>query len=129
MRSTWLLVLGFAGGLAAGGGVWLLLPQDLPQRSAAEMMDAAGATNIEPFAFTDRVPGFGIHELGVARMGNEKKTSVLNQFNQSHDIKNLFVVDGGAFVSGGCQNPTLTIAALAMRASEYMTEQMRTRAI
>jgi choline dehydrogenase-like flavoprotein len=50
---------------------------------------------------------------------------VLNQFNQTHDIKNLFVVDGSAFVSGGSQNPTLTISALAMRASEYLAEQMR----
>lgn len=74
-------------------------------------------------------PGESIHELGTCRMGSNPKTSVLNQFNQSHDIVNLFVVDGGAFVSGGCQNPTLTIAALAMRASEYITEQMRTRTI
>ena len=74
-------------------------------------------------------PGESIHELGTCRMGDNPKTSVLNQFNQSHDIRNLFVVDGGAFVSGGCQNPTLTIASLAMRASEYLAEQMRTRAI
>jgi choline dehydrogenase-like flavoprotein len=58
-------------------------------------------------------------------MGDNPKTSVLNQYNQAHDIKNLFVVDGSAFVSGGSQNPTLTISALAMRASEYMAEKMR----
>jgi len=74
-------------------------------------------------------PGESIHELGTCRMGNDPKTSVLNAYNQSHDIKNLFVVDGSAFVSGGSQNPTLTISALAMRAAEYMAEKMRTREI
>jgi choline dehydrogenase-like flavoprotein len=70
-------------------------------------------------------PGESIHELGTCRMGNDPKTSVLNKWNQSHEIKNLFVVDGSSFVSGGPQNPTLTITALAMRASDYMAEQMR----
>ncbi len=70
-------------------------------------------------------PGESIHELGGCRMGENPKTSVLNAHNQSHDIKNLFVVDGSAFVSGGSQNPTLTISALAMRAAEYLAEQMR----
>jgi choline dehydrogenase-like flavoprotein len=50
---------------------------------------------------------------------------VLNKWNQSHDIKNLFVVDGSSFVSAGWQNPTMTINALSMRASEYLAEQMR----
>jgi choline dehydrogenase-like flavoprotein len=70
-------------------------------------------------------PGESIHELGTCRMGDDPKTSVLNKWNQSHDIKNLFVVDGSSFASGGPQNPTLTISALAMRASDYMAEQMR----
>ncbi len=70
-------------------------------------------------------PGESIHELGGCRMGENPKTSVLNAYNQSHDVKNLFVVDGSAFVSGGSQNPTLTITALAMRASEYLADQMR----
>jgi choline dehydrogenase-like flavoprotein len=70
-------------------------------------------------------PGESIHELGTCRMGNDPKHSVLNKFNQSHDVKNLFVVDGSAFVTGGSQNPTLTIMALAMRASEYMADQMK----
>jgi choline dehydrogenase-like flavoprotein len=74
-------------------------------------------------------PGESIHELGACRMGSDPKKSVLNAFNQCHDVKNLFVVDGSAFVSGGSQNPTLTILALAMRPSEYMSEQMRTKAI
>jgi choline dehydrogenase-like flavoprotein len=70
-------------------------------------------------------PGESIHELGTCRMGDNPKTSVLNKWNQSHDVKNLFVVDGSSFVSGGPQNPTLTISALAMRAADYMAEQMR----
>jgi choline dehydrogenase-like flavoprotein len=70
-------------------------------------------------------PGESIHELGTVRMGENPKTSVLNKWNQSHDVKNLFVVDGSSFVSGGAQNPTLTILALTMRASEYMAAEMR----
>jgi choline dehydrogenase-like flavoprotein len=70
-------------------------------------------------------PGESIHELGTCRMGDDPKTSVLNKWNQSHDIRNLFVVDGSSFVAGGSQNPTLTILALAMRASDYMAEKMR----
>lgn len=70
-------------------------------------------------------PGYSIHELGTCRMGDNPKTSVLNKWNQSHDIKNLFVVDGSSFVTGGSQNPTLTILALSMRASEYIVEQAR----
>lgn len=91
---------------------------------AHEMFDAAGVEllteNREMFA-----PGHSIHEVGTARMGNDPKTSVLNKFNQAHDVKNLFVVDGSCFVSSGCVNPTLTILALAMRASDYMVEQAK----
>jgi choline dehydrogenase-like flavoprotein len=72
-------------------------------------------------------PGYSIHELGTCRMGDNPKTSVLNKYNQSHDVKNLFVVDGSSFVTGGSQNPTMTILALSMRASEYLAEQLRTR--
>jgi choline dehydrogenase-like flavoprotein len=72
-------------------------------------------------------PGESIHELGTCRMGSDPKKSVLNGFNQSHEVKNLFVMDGSAFVSGGSQNPTLTILALAMRASEYLAEKMKRR--
>jgi choline dehydrogenase-like flavoprotein len=70
-------------------------------------------------------PGESIHELGTCRMGDNPKTSVLNQWNQSHDVKNLFVIDGSSFVSGGSQNPTLTILALAMRASEHLLDEKK----
>jgi choline dehydrogenase-like flavoprotein len=93
--------------------------------SAAEMMEAAGARSVEPFAHLDRVPGYGIHELGVARMGRDPKTSVLNPYQQSHDVPNLFVMDGAGFTSGACQNPTLTIMALAVRSSDYLLAEMK----
>ena len=70
-------------------------------------------------------PGESIHEVGTCRMGADPKKSVLNGWNQAHDVKNLFVLDGSAFVSGGAQNPTLTILALTMRASEYLIEQKK----
>jgi choline dehydrogenase-like flavoprotein len=73
----------------------------------------------------DRIPGMGIHEVGVARMGANPRTSVLNQFQQTHDVKNLFVMDGSCFVSCGCQNPTLTIMALAVRSTDWVMEQMK----
>ena len=68
---------------------------------------------------------FSAHQMGTCRMGDNPKTSALNKWNQSHDVKNLFVVDGSSFVTGGSQNPTLTILSLSMRASEYLAEQMR----
>jgi len=80
---------------------------------------------------TDQVnpPGYSIHEVGTCRMGNNPKTSVLNKWCQSHNIKNLFVVDGASFVTAGWQNPTMTILSLSMRASEYLAEQMQQRNI
>jgi choline dehydrogenase-like flavoprotein len=93
--------------------------------SATDMMEAAGAKNINPYSVPDRVPGFGIHEVGVARMGANPKTSVLNQFQQTHDVKNLFVMDGSGFTSGACQNPTLTIMALAVRSTDYVLQEMK----
>lgn len=72
-----------------------------------------------------QAPGRIIHEVGTTRMGDDPKKSVLNKFNQSHDCKNLFVMDGGAFVSQADKNPTWTILALAMRASEYLMEEIK----
>jgi choline dehydrogenase-like flavoprotein len=93
--------------------------------SAAEMMAAAGARNIRPWMVPDRIPGWGIHEMGVARMGKNPKTSVLNQFQQAHDVPNLFVMDASSFTSGACQNPTLTIMALAVRSTDYLLGEMK----
>jgi choline dehydrogenase-like flavoprotein len=93
--------------------------------SGAEIMEAAGARNIRPYMVLDRLPGLGIHEVGVARMGKDPKSSVLNQFQQTHDVSNLFVMDGACFTSGACQNPTLTIMALAVRSTDYLLGEMR----
>jgi choline dehydrogenase-like flavoprotein len=70
-------------------------------------------------------PGQIIHEVGTVRMGNDPATSALNSNCQSHDVKNLFVVDGGAFASQADKNPTWTILALSMRAADYITKQMK----
>jgi choline dehydrogenase-like flavoprotein len=70
-------------------------------------------------------PGRIIHEVGTTRMGDDPKKSVVNKYNQAHDCKNLFVVDGGPFVSQADKNPTWTILALSMRATEYIIEEMK----
>jgi len=92
--------------------------------SATEILRQAGAVDIR----TQNVmtsPGRIIHELGTARMGSDPQTSVLNKYNQTHDVKNVFVTDGAAFVGAANQNPTLTILALTIRACEYMTEEIK----
>ncbi len=70
-------------------------------------------------------PGKIIHEAGTARMGNDPKKSALNKWSQSHECKNLFVVDGAQFVSQADKNITWTILALSMRASEYIIDEMK----
>ncbi|MGB8661130.1 MAG: GMC family oxidoreductase, partial [Candidatus Acidiferrum sp.] len=63
------------------------------------------------------------HELGTARMGHDPKKSVLTPFNQTHDVKNLFVMDGASFVSSACQNPTLTMMAVTVRACANLIDR------
>jgi glucoside 3-dehydrogenase (cytochrome c) catalytic subunit len=92
--------------------------------TAAEMLEAAGAKNIrqirsmEPF-------GNAIHEVGVARMGNDARKSVLNSFCQAHDVRNLFIMDGSSWVSSGCQNPTLGFMAMACRSCAFLVDKYR----
>ena len=74
-------------------------------------------------------PGKIIHEAGTVRMGDDPKTSALNKWNQAHDCKNLFVMDGGSFVSQADKNITWTILALALRASENLISEMTKRNI
>jgi choline dehydrogenase-like flavoprotein len=92
--------------------------------TAAEMLASAGGLEIQPF-IDDDPPGFSIHEMGTARMGRDPKTSVLNSFNQAHDVKNLFITDGGAMASSSCVNPSLTYMALTARACDYAVRQMK----
>jgi choline dehydrogenase-like flavoprotein len=82
------------------------------------MPTAAAGYGIEP-------GGRIIHELGVTRMGDDAERSVLNRNCQAHDVKNVFVADGGPFVSQADKNPTWTILALAMRTSEYIADQRK----
>jgi choline dehydrogenase-like flavoprotein len=70
-----------------------------------------------------------IHEVGGTRMGADRRSSVVNQYCQAHDVKNLFVADGGPFVGQADKNPTWTILALAWRTSEYIVEQLRKHAL
>jgi choline dehydrogenase-like flavoprotein len=93
------------------------------REQAAEMLEAAGAKNVR-MTGQYSVPGFCIHETGTARMGTDKKKSVLNKWCQAHEVNNLFVTDGAAWVSSGCQNPTLTMMALTVRACDYIVREM-----
>jgi len=95
--------------------------------TAAELLDAAGAKHIEPSTSGPSTPGGTNHEMGTARMGRDPKTSVLNGWNQSWDVPNLFVTDGAAMTSSGCQNPSLTYMALTARACHYAVEQLKRR--
>jgi choline dehydrogenase-like flavoprotein len=92
--------------------------------TAAEMLEAAGAKNIK---ITSKLaePGMAIHELGTARMGTDPKASVTDPYCQLHDVKNVFAMDGACFVSSGCQNPTLTMMALAVRACDHLIERFK----
>jgi choline dehydrogenase-like flavoprotein len=96
--------------------------------SAGEMLEAAGAKNIRSYAHAS-APRWALHEAGIARMGADPKTSVLNQFQQSHDIKNLFVMDASGFTSNPCQNPTLTIMALCVRSCDYLLGELKTNSL
>jgi choline dehydrogenase-like flavoprotein len=91
---------------------------------AAEMLQAAGLKHV---TLTERpsVPGVCVHEMGTARMGNSSKSSVVNKFCQAHDVPNIFVTDGACWVSSGCQNPTLTMMAITVRACDYITSEYR----
>ena len=92
--------------------------------SAAEMLEATGARNIVMNSQL-AMPGMAIHEVGTARMGKDPKKSVLDSYSQTHDIANLFVMDGAGFVSSGCQNPTLTMMALTARSCDHLIERFR----
>jgi choline dehydrogenase-like flavoprotein len=94
--------------------------------TAREMFEGAGIEILDHRGGL-RPVGWSIHELGTARMGSDPKTSVLNQFQQSHDVKNLFVVDGSSHVTAGCQNPTWTIMALCWRSCDHLVGELRRR--
>ena len=94
--------------------------------SAMEMLEALGATNIRPYK-EDNPPGLVIHETGTARMGRDRRTSVLNAHNQMWDVPNVFVTDGACMTSTANQNPSITYMALTARAVDYAVGQMKKR--
>ncbi|MEE1884866.1 GMC family oxidoreductase [Pedobacter flavus] len=91
---------------------------------AAEMLEAAGIKNISTYD-NGSTPGMAIHEMGTARMGRDPKTSVLNGWNQMHEVKNVFVTDGSCMPSIACQNPSLTFMALTARACDYAVKELK----
>jgi len=92
---------------------------------AAEMLEAAGFKNINAYNKQDTHIGLGIHEMGTARMGNDKRTSVLNKYNQVWAAKNVFVTDGAGMVSASCVNPSLTYMALTARAADFAVSELK----
>jgi choline dehydrogenase-like flavoprotein len=92
---------------------------------AAEMLDAAGFKNINPYNSDKTHIGLGIHEMGTARMGKDPKTSVLNKNNQVHGVKNVFVTDGACMTSAACVNPSLTYMALTARAADFAVSELK----
>lgn len=90
---------------------------------AAEMLEAAGMQNIRTFD-VGSAPGQAIHEMGTARMGKDPEKSVLNKWNQMHDVKNVFITDGSFMCSSACQNPSLTYMAFTARACDYAVKEL-----
>jgi choline dehydrogenase-like flavoprotein len=90
-------------------------------RDAAQMLAAAGFENIAPLGSVCP-PGQAVHEMGTARMGHDPATSVLNRYNQAHDVANLFITDGSCMTSSGTVNPSLTYMALSARAAHHAAD-------
>ncbi len=94
------------------------------KNDAAEMLEAAGIKDVHTYD-SGSFPGMAIHEMGTARMGHDPKTSVLNRWNQLHDVPNVFVTDGSCMSSSACQNPSLTYMAITARAANYAVEELK----
>ncbi len=85
---------------------------------AEDLLNAAGAKRAWKFPVESQQ--FGFHLLGTCRMGNDPRSSVVDKYHRAHDVRNLFVVDGSSFVTGGRGQPTMTIQALAFRAGDHI---------
>ncbi len=88
------------------------------KNSSEEILKKAGFKNIRTYSSIPD-PGSAVHEMGTARMGNDPNTSVLNKYNQMHDVPNVYITDGSCMTSSGCQNPSLTYMALTARACKH----------
>jgi choline dehydrogenase-like flavoprotein len=107
------------------GGNEMNMRTDMKQ-SAMEMLERSGFTNISGFDY-NYIGGECVHEMGTARMGNDPATSVLNKWNQMHEVQNVFVTDGSCMTSSACQNPSLTYMALTARACDHAVGEMKKR--
>jgi len=94
------------------------------KQSAVDMLEAAGMKDVEPRDDPGAL-GLGIHEMGTARMGRDRKTSVLDGNNALHDVKNVYVTDGSFMTSSSCVNPSLTYMAFSARAANHAAEQLK----
>jgi choline dehydrogenase-like flavoprotein len=95
------------------------------RQDIGNVLDALKVKNPVPPNQDVSIFGKNIHECGTARMGNDPRKSVLNRYNQVHDMKNIFVTDGAAFVTQGCYEPTLTIMAVSARAADHIVDASR----
>ncbi|MEM7575772.1 MAG: GMC family oxidoreductase [Bacteroidota bacterium] len=94
------------------------------RQDAQEMLERAGLEEIISFD-NEHEPGYGIHEMGTARMGRDPETSVLNGTNQVHAVPNVFVTDGACMTSSSCVNPSLTYMAITARAANHALEELQ----
>lgn len=93
--------------------------------SAAEILEMGGLKNVKTYD-RGKIPGSCIHETGTARMGKDPKTSVLNKWNQMHEVPNVFITDGSAMASSSCiPGPSITYMALTARAVDYAVSEMK----
>ncbi len=101
----------------------LNMRQDMMEQ-AADMLEKAGFRDVTPFNGNSAL-GLGIHEMGTARMGRDRRTSVVNAYNQVHDCKNVYVTDGAFMTSGSCVNPSLTYMAFTARAADHAVKELK----
>lgn len=94
------------------------------QASAIEMLEKAGLKEVQGYDNPSAL-GLGIHEMGTARMGRDRKTSVLDGNNALHDVSNVYVTDGSFMTSSSCVNPSLTYMAFTARAANHAAEQLK----
>ena len=98
---------------------------------ASDKLSFTGTSNGKSYAVDTRdskqAPGLDIHEMGGCRMGKDPKTAMLNEWNQLHSCKNVFVTDGAAMTSVSTQNPSLTFMALTARAADFAVSELKKR--
>ena len=114
--------------IAAYPSLIAIYPDDLAnarfmQDRAAEIMEAAGAQRVMRAAIREQ--NFSMHLLGTCRMGDDPRTSVVDRYHRTHDLRNLFLCDGSSLVTSGRGQPTMTIQALAFRAADHIARFAR----